>query len=83
MASDFRCWTRTDISREFHTLYRSSCLFDFSDGELAIHAIGHKSDLIADFDVLDHGEITRPIDHGHLIVHSKLFQWTVPDRDLS
>src|SRR6516162_7067331 len=58
-------------------------LFDFRDGDLPVDAIGVEPDLIADFDLLEHGRILHAKNHRHPFVHLELFDRAVLTPDFA
>src|SRR5215813_10528723 len=58
-------------------------LLDLCDRDLPIDAIGIESDLVADFDLLEHGRILDAKDHRHPFVHVELFDWPMPKSDFA
>src|SRR5215831_5821264 len=58
-------------------------LFNLGDCDLPVDAIGIKSDLVADFYLVEHGRILDPKNHCHPFVHIELFDRPMLKSDLA
>src|SRR5215510_11276723 len=60
-----------------------SSFLNFRNGDDAVQPIGSELDLVARLDLPQHLRILDRKDHRHTrFVHAKIWDWTVPDRDL-
>src|SRR5215472_1280649 len=84
LAAVWPACTSTNQDCRLHRLVIQSLgLFDLRHRDLAFDTIGVEFDLVADFHLLEHGQILNAEDHGHPFVHIELLDRSVLKGDFA